>query len=92
MPLDWRAQVGAAALLVVLAALAAIRRRLRKGKRVFPRVRLRTYLSIRTPESEPPKELDAADVEIIDSSSLDEFESRPTDRPTPDTKRRRRRP
>lgn len=87
---DWQTQLGGAALLVALAALAAIRRRLKKGKRVLPRVRLRTYLSIRTPESEPPEELRADDVEIIDSRSIDEFDSRPTDRPTPDTKRRRR--
>jgi hypothetical protein len=93
---DWRTQLGGAALLLALALLGSVRRRLRRGKRVFPRVHVRTYFSIRSPESDPPTEqLEAGDVEIIEPGhpldELGDFDVRPTDRPTPDLKKRRNR-
>lgn len=69
---DLRTQLGSAAILVLLALLAAVRKRLREGKRVFPRVRLRTYLSIRSPSDPAPR--DVPEVEPEPASSRERAE------------------
>lgn len=57
-----RAQLGGAAIALLLALFASVRRRLRTGKRVLPKMRLRASFSIRTPDTDPPP---GEEIEII---------------------------
>jgi hypothetical protein len=51
---DLWTQLGAGAVVLLLGALAGVRKRLREGKRVLPRVHVRGYISMRSPSSSPP--------------------------------------
>lgn len=79
--MDWRAQLGAALIALLLAALAAVRRRLRKGKPILPRVRFRGYISVRTP-SDSPSSAPPSDIEELSEADVEEID-RTTTRPPP---------
>lgn len=65
---EWRAELWAALVALLVALGASLRARLKRGERIFPRVRLRGYLSIRSPSDHPRPPGDPR-VEIIDSST-----------------------
>lgn len=64
---DWRAELWTALVALLVALGASLRARLKRGERVFPRVRLRGYFSIRSPSDHPRR--GAPDIEIFDSSA-----------------------
>lgn len=92
--------VAAGCLTLFGAWVVGMRRKLRRGKRVLPRMRFRSYFSIRSPESTPPDELEPVDtVEIIQPRPRplpplppeldDDFDTRDTPDPRPPRRRRR---
>jgi hypothetical protein len=72
VPGDLWQQLGAGVVVLLLGALAGVRKRLRDGKRIFPRVHVRGYFSMRSPSSAPPAENDDAhpSLESIDDKTL----------------------
>lgn len=93
------AVLGAAGASVLWAVVARIRKHLKSGKRVFPRMRTKVYFSMSTP-SDPPTELEPTDVELIDTSAqrppiptagevLEDFDTRRTTRPQRGLRERR---
>jgi hypothetical protein len=81
LPGDLWQQLGAGVVVLLLGALAGVRKRLREGKRVFPRVHVRGYISMRSPSSSPPP---AHDERESDREQLDDVTTLP---PPPPRKR-----
>lgn len=69
-PADLWTQLGAGAVVLLLGALAGIRKRLREGKRVFPRVHVRGYISMRSPSTDPPPAHDESGEQLEDVKTL----------------------
>ena len=81
VPGDLWQQLGAGVVVLLLGALAGVRKRLREGKRIFPRVHVRGYISMRSPSSSPPPNLETPS----EPPSVDEFP--PTLPPPPPRKK-----
>lgn len=94
--MDWRAQLATAGVALAIAAAGALRKRIKSGKRVMPKMRARVQFSMQT-HSDPPRRdgerEDDPDIQIVgelDARELDqgELETRRTDPPPKQRTRR----